>query len=472
MEIKDKIKFKASVLLSFLIIFIFLITSWAQDLSVNSEAENKEDPKLIVDLDFKDADIKDVARAFSRISQTNIIVSDEVKAKVTLRIQSEDWREALYMVLGAYNITMLEKDNYIIITTVERRRLTEESGDLETRVFGLNFVNVADIQKTLLSMLTSRGRIETDARTNSLVVTDIPERVNKIKEVALELDTKTPQVIIEAMMLTVKLTDDEQLGIDWTLTHKTRPERIIDQDFNLGKAGGLDLKYGKTILPWANLTALLEYWQEEKRVNILANPRVLTLDNLTATIDLTEQVPYTQQVTSTDSASSVSSVQFKDVTISLYVKPHITKDKYIFMNIKTEQSNKSGDTSSTPSQPIIDSRKAETNVMVRDGETIVIGGLRKKEDSTTVAKLPILGDIPWVGNWFKKTIKAKADTELIIFVTPHIVGDSELTEDEISRLGKAEEMKTKNKKAHADKGGLFKQSNVPFPLRPPAAEVK
>jgi len=455
---KNKIKASLYILFLFSTIFVGFIYSRAEEsLQTAAQPEIKEEAKLLVDLEFKDADIKDVARAFSRISGINIIVSDEVKAKVTLRVQSMDWREALNMILGAYNLTVLEKENYIVITTFERRRRAEESGDLQTRVLTFNFVDVSDTQKTLASMLTSRGKIEVDTRTNSLVITDIPERIDKIQDVALKLDTKTPQVMIEAMMLTVKLNDDEQIGIDWTVTHKTRSERVIDQDLALGKSGGLDIKYGKTLLSWANFTSTLEYWREQKKVDILANPRVLTLDNLTAMIDLTEQVPYTQQVTSTDSTSSATSTQFKDVPITLYVKPHITKDNYIFMNIKTEQSYLTGYTSDV--QPIIDSRKAETNVMVRDGETIVIGGLRKKEDSTTVDKLPILGDIPFLGHLFRKTVKAKVNTELLIFVTPYIATEVKLTEDEIKQLDKAEEMKRGKKIS-------FKLTE-PYPLRAP-----
>lgn len=369
-----------------------------------------------------------------------------------------DWREALNMILGAYNLTTIERENYIVITTLERRRLAEESGDLHTSVVGFNFIDVSGIQKTLSSMLSARGKIETDVRTNSLIITDIPDRIDKIREVALQLDTKTPQVMIEAMLLTVKLNEDEQLGIDWTVTHKDRPERSVALKESLGKTEGLDIRYGKTLLSWANLTTLIEYWRQNKKVDILANPRILTLDNLTAVIDLTEQVPYTEQVTSTQSASSVTSTQFKDVSINLQVKPHITKDNYIFMTIKTEQSYLAGYTSDT--QPIIDSRKAETNVMVREGETIVIGGLRKKEDNTTVDKVPILGDIPFLGSVFKKTIKAKVDTELLIFVTPRLATETILTENEIKQLEKTEEMK-------AGKKTSFKQA-IPFSLRAPS----
>lgn len=401
------------------------------------KAAGQANPEILVDLDLREADMQDVARALSRISGKNIIVNDEVKAKVTMRVKGMNWKEALNMILETYGLTMLEKNNYIVITTYEKRRAIEESGDLQTKIATLNFVDVTAIQKTLTSMLTKRGKMEADVRTNSLVITDIPEVVGTVEKIALQLDTKTPQVMIEAMMLTVKLNDDEKLGVDWDIIHKDRPEREIKQSLKLGGAAGSDyfwqIKYGKTLLSWANFSATLEMLIEQKRAEILANPRVLTLDNLPANIDLTEQVPYTQQSTSTESTGSVTSVQFKDVPVKLIVKPHITKDNYIVMNVQTEQSYRSGYALDT-TQPIIDSRKAETNVMVRDGETIVIGGLRKKEDTETVDKLPLLGDIPFLGALFRKTVKSKVDTELIIFVTPYIANDSKVVELEKQRL--------------------------------------
>lgn len=425
-----------------------------------SEVPVAEKPKdagtLSVGFDFKDADIKDVARAFSNISGINIIVSDDVKARVTLKVQNLNWKEALKMVTEAYNITLIEKENYFILTTVERLRVIEESGDLKTQVVRFNFVDVAEIKKTLTSMLSKRGKMEIDARTNSLVITDISEIVNAIQKVAFTLDTKTPQVTIEAMMLDLKLTDEEQMGIDWTMTHKDRPERSIAQTLSLTGSTTGEIRYGKTIFSWANLTALINLWQEEKRVNILANPRILTIDNLTAAIDLIEQIPYTQVTQSTDGSSAMSSTQFKDVGVKLYVKPHITQDNHVFLNIKTEQSFRSGYT--PDNQPIVDSRKTETNLMVKDGETVVIGGLRKKEDSSTRDKFPILGDIPLLGKFFRRNNNSKVDTELVIFVTPYVSSELKLSEVEKMHIQEFVDMKLEGRE-------MFSRQNPPFTLR-------
>jgi type II secretory pathway component GspD/PulD (secretin) len=159
----------------------------------------------------------------------------------------------------------------------------------------------------------------------------------------------------------------------------------------------------------------------------------MTLDNQAATIELIEQIPYTQQTTSTESSSAISTTAFKEAGIKLSVTPHITtKDNYISMNLQVEQSFRSGYT--PDNQPIIDSRKANTNLLVRNGETIVIGGLRKKEDSVTLDKVPVLGDIPVLGGMFRRKSKAITDVDLLIFVTPKIVVEPQLTETERSRL--------------------------------------
>ncbi|MFH0857925.1 MAG: secretin N-terminal domain-containing protein, partial [Candidatus Omnitrophota bacterium] len=402
---------KKNNILTTAVVFWIIILCWTgisneqepqAGLAPANVTEQKEEAKLQVDLDLKDADIRDVARAFARIGGINIIVSQDAQAKVTLKIQSTDWKEALMTILGAYNLAMLEGDNYIVITTLEGRRQAEEKGDLQTRVISFNFVDVGQIKATLTSMLTSRGKMEVDVRSNSLVITDIPDRIDKIQAVALQLDTKTPQVMIEAMVMTVKLTDDEQWGVDWLITHKDLAERKILQGLSLADSSSAYagyIKYGKTIFPWAVFNATIDFWLRNKKAEILANPRILTLDNLAATIDLTEQVAYTQTSQTTESSTIISSTQFKEVPVKLIVKPHITKDNYVFMTIHTEQSYQSG---TSGGQPIIDSRRAETNLMVKDGETIVIGGLRKKEQTRTVEKMPVLGDIPLLGTLFRR----------------------------------------------------------------------
>ncbi len=426
--------------------------------------------QLSVDLDLKDADIRDVARAFSRISGVNIIVSDDVVAKITLRVQSMDWRQALNMILGAYNITSIEEKDYIVITTLAKRRTAEEGGDLLTKVITLNFVGAESLQKTLQSMLTGRGKLEVDSRSNSLVVTDIADRISKIEGVAVQLDIMTPQVMIEAMIVDVKRSKEDEMGIEWSAVHKVVNSGTLgtlSQERSLGvslpaSTSGMTLNYGKSLLEWADFAGALTLWSEDKKVDILANPRVLTLDNQTAQIEIIEQIPY--QASTESDQGTVTNTEFKDAGVKLYVKPHITRDNHIIMNIKIEESFHSGD--APDGSPIVDSRKAETNLMVRDREIIVIGGLRKKEKTKTRDKVPILGDLPFIGAVFRYDQDLASGSELLLFIVPFISGEavSPAEQEYVDQIGDLKDGKTQ--------GGdsIYKKKTrvtIPYSLRPP-----
>jgi type II secretory pathway component GspD/PulD (secretin) len=242
--------------------------------------------------------------------------------------------------------------------------------------------------------------------------------------------------MIEALILDLKLTDEDQLGITWEMVHKERPERSILQRLSLtsatSPASGV-IKYGKSLIPAATFNLLIEMWKSQGRVEILANPRIATMDNLPAHIELLERIPYQSESQSTEGGTVVRTIQFKDAGIKLTVTPHVTnKDDNIMINISTEQSFRSG---FVETQPIIDSRKAETTLMVKDGETIAIGGLKRKQDAITIEKIPVLGDIPVLGQLFRRKVSAITDTELLIFVTPYL-REQNLSPDEEEKLEK------------------------------------
>ena len=386
-------------------------------------------------LDFKDADIKEVARILSKISGVSILVSEDVKANVTLNIEGVNWKKALELILETYNLAAIEKEGFIILVTYKQIQDQQNQVPLETKIVTLNFVDISEANEYLKAVMTSRGNLSSDKRTNSLIVTDIPDVVDKVEEIVKQLDRKTPQVLISVLMADKKCTDDLDSGIDWTFSDKNASERMIRQTLSLTGDTSATITYGKSIFSHAQFTATLNAWKQNKKVDIIANPKILTLDNITAEINITEQIPYTQQTESTD-GGSVTSTQFKDVGVTVNVKPHITEDKHIIMDIETNQSFRSGYT--PDSQPIIDSRTSKTTMMIRDNETIVIGGLRKKENSATIDKVPILGDIPFLGNAFKRKVLEDSQQELLIFVTPTIVKDSPLSLQEIEKKEKAD----------------------------------
>lgn len=477
-------KYKKILFFAFSIFFLPAGLLWALDLkeplspniavpvTQDSAMTAKEDSQSdLISIDYRDVDIKEVARAFSEISGRNIIVSDEAKASVTLKMSDVAWRTALSVILDTYNLASVEKDDFIIITTLDRRRQQEESGALETKIIRLNFVNVDDVQTVLQSVLSTRGKINTDKRTNSLVIMDIKDRLGKVEEVARQLDTRTPQVLIETLVVDVKLTDDFKWGVIENISNHIRSEytdatedetrwdksaKWTGASSILDVSSGSTFEWSKTVFNNMDLDLTLKSMLKNSHTRVLANPRVVTLDNLAATINVVTQYPYATSTATT--GVTTTTYEYKDVGITLDVTPHITADNFISMVISTEYSVRaegSGDV------PTVDTRNAATNVLVKDGETIVMGGLRRQDFGNNEFKIPLLGDIPLLGNLFRSKNKSTTETELVIFITPHVIGDGVLTD--------AEKLQLEQKKDLRDLTAAtisFKDKKL-LPLRPP-----
>lgn len=436
-------KLRSMQLIFLLAVFCIYTLGLAQEeIPQNPESEPAASPetaKNLLTLDLKDVDLKDALKIISQASGRNIVMDNDVKAAVTITLKDVDWQTALDNMLKTNQLTYRFDEDIIRVMTLETVKQEIETLPLGTKVITLNFAKAQDLQQSLGKMISTRGNIQTNVNTNALIVTDSPEILAKIDDLANNLDVRTPQVVIEALIMSVKLTDTGRFGLDFTASHKENAQRGLNRTITQAlKASStiMDITYGKTILPDFNLTAQLNFFAEDKRVKILANPRVLTLDNLPAHIEIIEQVPYTSVTQSTESSSAISTTAFKDVGIKLDVTPHITKDKFVSLSVKAEQSFVAAFVG-TDNQPSIDSRKVDTNFMLKNGESVVIGGLRKKDNTTTVTKVPILGDIPFLGRVFKKEVKEVVNTELLIFITPHIMEDSLITVREEDKLDKS-----------------------------------
>lgn len=445
----------------------------------------------LLTVNFENVDIRDCIRILAEKSKANIVIGPDVNAVVSLQLAGVTWQKALEIILRTYNLTSKQEGDLIRIMTLDQLNTEEEKLPLETRIITLNFARASETKSNFENMLSSRGKIAINDRMNSMIVTDLPENISKIEMVVEKLDNRTPQVMIEALMADVVINQDDQLGINWDLAWPDTiadgssmdgrtPKRTLEQNFGALAAPGGIIKFGTTLLTDKDLHATIVAWQQQSRVNILAHPRIMTLDNLPARINLTEEIPYQQQTTSTESSSAVVSTSFKEAGITLSVTPHITtKDNFIYLLIDVKQSFRSGFT--PDNQPIIDSRSAITNLLVRNRETAVIGGLRKKNDTFAVNKLPILGDLPLIGAVFRKRVEALNDTDLMIFVTPTIVSDIVLTDKEQDRLDLFQEetedwatafdrVKSQKKKMQeavqkrSDKSGIVTEK---FYIRPP-----
>ncbi len=408
--------------------------------SVDEEAaeavRGKSYGQRLLSITLKDTDLREVLNILAFKGGVNIIAGDDVDSKVNVQLKDVPWEQALDVILKTYNYTYKREDNLIRVMSLARALDEESKLPLETRIVPLNFASVSDLKESLGKILSKRGTIEVDTRTNSLIITDVPEMVQKVEIAAMELDTKTPQVLIEAMMVDVKITDNDEWGtIINQLTDLKSYNNATSLTTNLPGSEVNSISFS-AVNDTLDIAGVIDLWVYQNKATILASPKVLTLDNQEAKIEIIEKIPYIETVDTGGGATS--NVKFEEAGVKLSVTPHITSGRFISMNVKPEQSFSTGNFSG---RPIIDERKAETNLLVRDGQTIVIGGLRQSNDTYTFEKIPVLGDIPFLGMLFKKKVRVQVETELVLFVTPHIVVQSMLTDREMElyeKLGNTE----------------------------------
>jgi len=316
--------------------------------------------------------------------------------------------------------------------------VSDSANMLATEVFHLNSANARQMEKTISTLVSRNGKVGIDERLNSIVVTDSTARLEQIRQAIGKLDTRAPQVMIEALIVNVKLTNQLKMGVDWTRLGDSK--NYFSQGLNIT---GSTNPYGKITFSstpgnW-NIQGLIDFIETNKDVRILANPKVLVLNNQTATIDSVEEIPY-RELTETSAGGSIGTVSFKEAGIKLQVTPQIADDGYIVMHVKPEQSAQTGTfTIENSETPVIETRRTDTMLRVKDGQTIIIGGLRKSEPSVTESKIPILGDIPLIGGLFRKSNTEIVESELGVFITPHIYTDGKLSAEELKLIGMNEE---------------------------------
>jgi len=317
----------------------------------------------------------------------------------------------------------------------------ERQDPIATEVFNLNFANAKNIEKTISKLVSRDGRVGIDDKLNSIVVIDTKTNLEQIRQVVGKLDVKAPQVMIEVLIVNVKLTDELKMGVDWTKLGNSK--NFFTQGLNVtGSANPFGkVTFSSTPGNWS-IQGLIDFVETNKDVRILANPKVLVLNNHTATIDSVEEIPY-KELSETSAGGSIGTVSFKEAGIKLEVTPQITDDGYIIMHVKPEQSAQTGTfTIENSETPVIETRRTETTLRVKDGQTIIISGLRKSEPSVVESKVPILGDIPLIGVLFRKVDTDIIESELGVFITPHIYTDGKLSADELKLIEKGKEKKS------------------------------
>lgn len=402
-----------------------------------------------VTLDFQDVDVRTILQILAKESGMNIVASDSVTGKMTLNLKDVPWDQALDLVMQARNLDMRKNGN--IINIAPRAELLQKdkdiltaqneianSGPLSTRSYQLKYKSVDEFRNILNlptgggstptgnSILSSRGSALIDPSTNTLIITDNQFILEKFDKLIAELDVPARQVMIEARIVEAKEGFSRDLGVKFGYSRKPGNSGVSE----IGGMGSGSFANPNVNLPAAAATSaitLVHHWatsalnleltasQAESNSKIISSPRILTQDRKSATIQAGTDVPYQES-----SSSGATATAFKKAVLGLTVTPQITPDGNVIMNlnITNDSVDKNCNVNGTP---CLNTQNLQTNAMVENGGTLIVGGIYQERDTSGEDKVPVLGDIPYVGNLFKKQAKDKSRNELLIFITPRII---------------------------------------------------
>ncbi|MEP6885129.1 MAG: type IV pilus secretin PilQ [Gammaproteobacteria bacterium] len=437
--------------------------------------EKKEYTGERLTLNFQDIDVRSVLQLLADTSGQNIVVSDSVTGNLTLRLQNVPWDQALDIVLRTKGLDKRRQDNVIIIgptaelaarekAELAARKEVQELSPVHTEFLQVNYAKVADLAKlikpsggagTTNSMLSPRGTLSIDERTNTLLVQDTADKLTDIRRLVQTLDVPVKQVLIEARIVIVSDTFERDLGAKLGITGFTTagPGSLISVTGNgagadtmvqsaiTNLAGGsvrpvatpiLDNRYqvnvpaahtngsiGLSVLGGSHLIDLeLSAAQNEGKSETISSPRVITANQKQATIMQGVEIPYQESA-----SSGATTTQFKNAVLSLKVTPLITPDNRVILDLDVQDDAVGQQVTSATggSVPSIDTRQIITQVLVNDGQTVVLGGILDTTKSQSTNKVPFFADIPVLGNLFKSTTRINNKTELLIFITPKIL---------------------------------------------------
>ncbi|MEW6376175.1 MAG: type IV pilus secretin PilQ [Thermodesulfobacteriota bacterium] len=401
-------------------------------------------------LDFKDADIKNILRLIAEVSNLNIIAGDDVTGKITMRLVDVPWDQALDVILQARSLGMSRVGNVVrvapldtlkreIQAELEARRAKERLEDLVTELIPINYATGKEIMPQVKSVLSDRGDVKVDERTNILIVKDIPRNIAGVKNLVKSLDTKTPQVLIEARIVEASLTFQTELGVKWgfeigggkatagggisatTLGTATREVINLPAVARAGVAGTsgtvgiIEFLFSRGTIQQLDLA--ISAHENKGDVKIISSPKIATLDNKEASIEQGLRIPYRKLTT-----EGTVTTDFIDANLKLTVTPHVTNDGNIKMSIKAKKD--APDTSITvDGVPSIDKKEAITEVLVKDNGVVVIAGVYSIEKSDGTEGVPLFSKIPLLGWLFKREAKEDKRKDLLIFISPKIIKD-------------------------------------------------
>ncbi|MCU4368370.1 type IV pilus secretin PilQ [Acinetobacter courvalinii] len=442
-----------------------------------------------ISLDFQDIEVRRVLQLLADFTGINMVAADTVQGNITLRLKDVPWDQALDIVLKTKNLDKRRNGNVIWIAPVSELIKAEEEeakaqaqsvklAPLQTEYITLSYAKAADIEKLITQgknantnngnssnslsndtlaggLLSPRGTISIDPRTNTLIVNDTSQKIDQIRKMVDLLDVSVKQVMIEARIVSASTDFTKEMGVKWgilsqgitknndllvggsdtTLWNLRKPEKDSDTGgwkYEIERPDNLNVDLG-AVTPGASRIAFglislsdfmldleLSAVQADGYGEVISTPKVMTADKQAAKIESGKKIPYTSSTGG--GANAVPKTEFIDATLSLDVTPSITPDGKVMMKL-----NITKDSQSTPTptgQLTINKNQIDTNVLVDNGETVVLGGIFEQENISSQVKVPFLGDLPYVGRLFRRDLKTDNKRELLIFITPRIVNDT------------------------------------------------
>jgi type IV pilus assembly protein PilQ len=369
-----------------------------------------------ISIDLENADILTVLRALSEYAGVNIVAGKDVKGTVTVRLHNVPWHQALEIILRAAGYAYREDPGVIRVDTAENLDKQDFDLPLISNIYKLEFANPREMLNKIQAMLSPKGKANVDERTNAVVVTEVEPIHEKIKQLVKLLDTPTPQVEIMAKVVDIDASQSQGLGIDWTI--KGLESRLLRADLasnpNPAIAGYGVFNIG-SVPSLAQVSATINLLEEKGKANTVSAPRVSAVDNKKASILGGQRFG----IPTRDLAGNTV-IQFYTVGTKLEVTPHINSLEEITMEIHAEVSELDK-ASALAGRPIITTSEADSKVLVKDGNTVVIGGFIRKKETKNVRGIPILKNIPIIGALIRETTTTYEDRELLIFITPTII---------------------------------------------------
>ena len=405
-----------------------------------------------ITLNFQDIEVRSVLAIIADFTGLNLVASDSVQGRVTLNLEDVPWDQALDLVLKSHGLASRQEGNVIVVApaselaNIERQELEareqmEVLAPLTTEYIQVKYARAADLAELLrggqgFGLLSERGRVAIDPRTNTLLIQDTADQIDDILRTLDRLDVAVRQVQIEARIVIASDSASRELGVNWGASS---PDRRAGGRLDLGGAsdgtpisglGGLAVDFGSTDRGVGGMTSFafgylsgdvlldleLRAMESEGRSYTISQPRVITANQRTAVIKQGQERAYREAA-----ASGASAVDFKEAVLSLEVTPQITPDNRIIMDVNI--TNDTFGEFQPGEEPPINKNEIQTQVLVDNGETVVLGGILQTEELRNLVKTPFLGDLPVIGNLFRYTQQSNEKVELLVFITPRILDD-------------------------------------------------